>query len=233
MLSTSLSMLRVDAGILDLQRQLAAVGGDGVVHLADRGGGDRVHAEGRESVAPTACRSCAPALGAAAPPACVALGAQDRQRLRHLRRQEVLPFERQQLPQLHRRAAHARQALGELAGVGGGEEDAVAAAAGAGEAARRFGDARRSPPRRPASRAARAARSGRPARATAGTAVCGLRGATRRAYARRARASAGAPMHTRRPATSTATRTWATLARRGRSVVMVRARWRAAALRAA
>lgn len=102
-----------DARVLDLDRELAIVGGSRAVHLADGCGRDRLPVEFREAplpIAPVLARQHACELGRRHR---VGTGAQDRERLRELGRQQVVTLEREQLAELHCRAAQVGKPLGE------------------------------------------------------------------------------------------------------------------------
>ncbi len=130
-----------DAGVLDLERQLAAVPRDGPVHLPDGGGRDRLEVELAKALLPALAVGAAqhaPHLGGRHG---VRRGAQHRQRVGELGRQQVVALEGEELPQLHRRTAHRGQPARELLGPGPGEEGRHRVrAAGAHGALRALGD---------------------------------------------------------------------------------------------
>ena len=118
------------AGVLHLEREVAAVDGARAMHLADGGGRDRLVVERGEAALPAVPPLAAEHATQLRERHGVRIGAQDGERLRHFRRQQVVAFEREDLPELHRRAAQVRQALGEpRRGAGGQRNEAVGVAA--------------------------------------------------------------------------------------------------------
>ena len=113
-----------DAGILHLDRQIAPIQCHGAVDLADRGRRNRRHVEPLELRAPVR------------PPAGhqhllqllfrhrIGFGAQASENVGQFARQHLAAVHRNQLPQLHRRAAQPREFVGQALGIGGIEQQA-------------------------------------------------------------------------------------------------------------
>ena len=104
-----------DAGILDLQREVAAVARASAVHLPDRGGGDRLEIEVRKTRLPTAAVLAPQYTAQLRHGHGRGARAQHGQRLGELRRQDVSPLQGHDLTKLHGCAAQLgkppRQAL--------------------------------------------------------------------------------------------------------------------------
>ena len=130
-----------DARVLHLDRQPAAVEGLGRMHLADRGRRHRGERELAEGARPVLAPGGLQHLHQLAHGHRLGICAQAGEDLGQLGGQQVAGVHRQELPDLHRRAAQVGQLLGHPAGVGGGEEQvAHRGAAALGELAQPLGE---------------------------------------------------------------------------------------------
>ena len=111
-----------NAGILHLDRQLFAIAGQGLVHLANAGGCDRARIEPAELLAPIGppfgFEHLIELLGRHE----IGLIAQGRKDPGKLVRQEIAGIKADHLPHLHRRAAQVREAIGQTLDIAGGED---------------------------------------------------------------------------------------------------------------